>query len=82
MTGLPRAPMSNTLRLFSLFGIVVLNVQDIACSALHSVADPVRKTVLDAVTLPEAAPCWKQRASTTARIELCASAFGIVRTGL
>ena len=51
MTGSPRALMPDYLRLFALFGIVVVNVQFIAFSALHGIADPVAETVLDAVTL-------------------------------
>jgi uncharacterized protein len=43
--------MPDYLRLFALFGIVVVNVQFIAFSALGSVADPVAETVLDAITL-------------------------------
>ncbi len=51
MTTSPRALMPDYLRLFALFGIVVVNVQYIAFSALHGVADPVAKTALDAFTL-------------------------------
>ncbi|MBW8635566.1 hypothetical protein K1W69_00080 [Hoeflea sp. WL0058] len=39
MTGSPHALMPNYLRLFALFGIVVVNVQYIAFSALYSFAD-------------------------------------------
>lgn len=51
MTGSPRALMPDYLRLFALFGIVVVNVQYIAFSALGSFADPGGGTALDAVTL-------------------------------
>lgn len=51
MTGSPRALMPDYLRLFALFGIVVVNVQYIAFSALHGFADPVAETTLDAITL-------------------------------
>jgi len=51
MTGSPRALMPDCLRLVALFGIVVVNVQYIAFSALHGVADPVAETPLDAITL-------------------------------
>jgi len=51
MTGSPRALMPDYLRLFALFGIVVVNVQYIAFSALHGFADPVAETALDAITL-------------------------------
>ncbi|MBM1221004.1 DUF418 domain-containing protein [Ponticoccus sp. SC2-23] len=47
----PRALMPDYLRLFALFGIVVVNVQYIAFSALHGFADPVAETALDAITL-------------------------------
>ncbi|MEE4110468.1 MAG: DUF418 domain-containing protein [Halieaceae bacterium] len=47
----PRALMPDYLRLFALFGIVFVNVQYIAFSALPGLADPVAETVLDAVTL-------------------------------
>jgi len=47
----PRALMPDYLRLFALFGIVVVNVQYIAFSALHGFADPVGETPLDAITL-------------------------------
>ncbi|WP_342068838.1 DUF418 domain-containing protein [Yoonia algicola] len=43
--------MPDYLRLFALFGIVVVNVQYIAFSALHGFADPVAETALDAITL-------------------------------
>lgn len=51
MTGSTRALMPDYLRLFALFGIVVVNVQYIAFSALGSFADPVGETPLDAITL-------------------------------
>lgn len=51
MTGSPRALMPDYLRLVALFGIVVVNVQFIAFSALHGIADPVAETAIDAVTL-------------------------------
>ncbi len=51
MTASPRALMPDYLRLFALFGIVVVNVQYIAFSALGSVADPSGETALDAITL-------------------------------
>ena len=51
MTGSPRALMPDYLRLVALFGIVVVNVQYIAFSALHGFADPVAETPLDAITL-------------------------------
>lgn len=51
MTAPPRALMPDYLRLVALFGIVVVNVQFIAFSALGSFADPGGDTVLDAVTL-------------------------------
>jgi len=51
MTGSSRALMPDYLRLFALFGIVVVNVQYIAFSALHGFADPVAETPLDAITL-------------------------------
>jgi len=51
MTASPRALMPDYLRLFALFGIVVVNVQYIAFSALHGFADPVAETALDAITL-------------------------------
>lgn len=51
MTGSPRALMPDYLRLFALFGIVVVNVQYIGFSALQGVADPVGVTVRDAITL-------------------------------
>ncbi|MGP9792103.1 DUF418 domain-containing protein [Roseinatronobacter sp. NSM] len=43
--------MPDYLRLVALFGIVVVNVQYIAFSALHGFADPVAETPLDAITL-------------------------------
>ncbi|HMA98761.1 MAG TPA: hypothetical protein VKO38_04830 [Wenzhouxiangella sp.] len=51
MTGSPRAMMPGYLRLFALFGIVVVNVQYIALSSLHDSANPVGGTALDAVTV-------------------------------
>jgi len=51
MTGPERALMPDYLRLFALFGIVVVNVQYIAFSALHGFAGPVAETAVDAVTL-------------------------------
>lgn len=51
MTGPPRALMPDYLRLFALFGIVVVNVQYIAFSALGSFADPGGDTKLDAITV-------------------------------
>jgi uncharacterized protein len=51
MTGSPRALMPDYLRFFALFGIVVVNVQYIAFSALHGFADPVAETALDTLTL-------------------------------
>ncbi len=44
MTGSPHAPMPDYLRLFAMFGIVVINVQFIGFSALHGFADPVGDT--------------------------------------
>ncbi|MEQ8964826.1 MAG: DUF418 domain-containing protein [Azospirillaceae bacterium] len=51
MTASPRALMPDYLRLVALFGIVVVNVQYIAFSALGSFADPSGETALDAITL-------------------------------
>lgn len=51
MTGSLCALMPDYLRLVALFGIVVVNVQYIAFSALHSFADPVGETLLDAIVL-------------------------------
>ena len=51
MTGSPRALMPDYLRLVALFGIVVVNVQFIAFSALGSFADPGGETLRDAITL-------------------------------
>lgn len=51
MTGSPRALMPDYLRLVALFGIVVVNVQYIAFSALGSFADPAAETLRDALTL-------------------------------
>ena len=43
--------MPDYLRLFALFGIVVVNVQYIAFSALHGFADPVGETARDAIVM-------------------------------
>ncbi|MEE4345861.1 MAG: hypothetical protein V2I53_03670, partial [Paracoccaceae bacterium] len=51
MTGSPRALMPDYLRLVALFGIVVVNVQFIAFSALGSFADPGGETLRDEITL-------------------------------
>jgi uncharacterized protein len=51
MTGPARALMPDYLRLVALFGIVVVNVQFIAFSALGSFADPGGDTLRDAITL-------------------------------
>ena len=51
MTGPARALMPDYLRLVALFGIVVVNVQFIAFSALGSIADPGGETLRDAITL-------------------------------
>ena len=51
MTGSSRALMPDYLRLIALFGIVVVNVQFMAFSALGSFADPGGETLRDAVTL-------------------------------
>jgi uncharacterized membrane protein YeiB len=51
MTASPRALMPDYLRLVALFGIVVVNVQYVAFSALGSFADPSGDTALDAITL-------------------------------
>ena len=51
MTGPARALMPDYLRLVALFGIVVVNVQFIAFSALGSFADPGGETLRDAITL-------------------------------
>ncbi len=51
MTASPRALMPDYLRLFALFGIVVVNVQFIAFSSLGSFADPSGDTLRDAITL-------------------------------
>lgn len=51
MTGPARALMPDYLRLVALFGIVVVNVQFIAFSALGSIADPLAETLRDAITL-------------------------------
>jgi uncharacterized protein len=46
-----RALMPDYLRLFALFGIVIVNVQFIAFSVLHGLTDPVAETAADAITL-------------------------------
>ncbi len=51
MTEPSRALMPDYLRLIALFGIVVVNVQFIAFSALGSFADPGGETLRDAITL-------------------------------
>ncbi|MEQ8480354.1 MAG: DUF418 domain-containing protein [Hoeflea sp.] len=51
MSGSARALMPDYLRLFALFGIVVVNVQFIAFSALHGFAGPLAETAGDAVAL-------------------------------
>ena len=51
MTQPNRALMPDYLRLVALFGIVIVNVQYMAFSALHSFADPIAESVSDAVTL-------------------------------
>ena len=51
MTASSRALMPDYLRLIALFGIVVVNVQYIAFSALTGFADPVGETARDAFTL-------------------------------
>ncbi|MGA0704886.1 MAG: DUF418 domain-containing protein [Steroidobacteraceae bacterium] len=51
MTASPRALMPDYLRLFALMGIVVVNVQFIAFSALDSFADLGDETALDAIAL-------------------------------
>lgn len=51
MTGSPRAPMPDYLRLVALLGIVVVNVQYIAFSALHGFADLAGETAADALAL-------------------------------
>jgi len=51
MTTSSRALMPDYLRLFALFGIVVVNVQYIAFSALHGFADPLGETPRDAIAL-------------------------------
>jgi uncharacterized protein len=51
MNGSPRALMPDYLRLVALFGIVVVNVQFIAFSALGSFADPGGETLRDEITL-------------------------------
>lgn len=51
MTIRDRALMPDYLRLIALFGIVVVNVQYIAFSALNGFAEPVGETFADALTL-------------------------------
>jgi uncharacterized protein len=51
MTQSERALMPDYLRLFALFGIVVVNVQYIAFSALHGFVAPVAETQLDTIVL-------------------------------
>jgi len=51
MTGPTRALMPDYLRLIALFGIVVVNVQFIAFSALGSFVKPDGRSTLDAITL-------------------------------
>ncbi|SLN57818.1 DUF418 domain-containing protein [Roseisalinus antarcticus] len=51
MKAAARALMPDYLRLIALFGIVIVNVQFIAFSALGSFAEPGGETALDAVTL-------------------------------
>ncbi|MEM7519984.1 MAG: DUF418 domain-containing protein [Pseudomonadota bacterium] len=51
MTPPDRALMPDYLRLIALFGIVIVNVQFIAFSALGSFTEPVGKTPLDAVVM-------------------------------
>lgn len=51
MNGTARALMPDYLRLVALFGIVIVNVQFIAFSALGSLAEPAGETARDAVTL-------------------------------
>ncbi|NBB83701.1 MAG: DUF418 domain-containing protein, partial [Alphaproteobacteria bacterium] len=46
-----RSLMPDYLRLFALFGIVVVNVQFMAFSSLQGFAEPVGETALDAVAL-------------------------------
>jgi len=43
--------MPDYLRLFALFGIVIVNVQYIAFSSLHGFVDPGGETTRDAITL-------------------------------
>lgn len=43
--------MPDYLRLFALFGIVVVNVQYIAFSALHGVTDAMAETAVDTIIL-------------------------------
>ena len=51
MTGTSRALMPDYLRLFSLFGIVLINVQAFAFSVMSGLAEPLGETALDAVTV-------------------------------
>jgi len=51
MTNAARALMPDYLRLIALFGIVVVNVQFIAFSAVGSIAEPGGETERDAITL-------------------------------
>ena len=46
-----RALMPDYLRLFALFGIVIVNVQYMAFSSLHGFVDPGGETTCDAITL-------------------------------
>ena len=46
-----RALMPDYLRLIALFGIVIVNVQFIAFSALHGLIEPTGKTLLDGIAL-------------------------------
>lgn len=51
MTPQSRALMPDYLRLFALFGIVVVNVQYIAFSTMHGLSEPVGETFSDAATM-------------------------------
>ncbi|MDZ7600723.1 MAG: DUF418 domain-containing protein [Hoeflea sp.] len=51
MTGSARALMPDYLRLIALFGIVMVNVQFIAFSAMGGLAEPAGETTLDTVTV-------------------------------
>jgi uncharacterized protein len=46
-----RALMPDYLRLFALFGMVVVNVQYIGFSVLHGIAEPIAETAVDTITL-------------------------------